>query len=121
MKSLKEISLPITEAEYRADGAMHYSTLASFKRGGFHCLDTLFDRKETPSLLFGSIVDTLMTDGQEAFEKQYFVSTFPEILIRGINVPFSSTAAILYTAPRSESVSSEYSLEAPVIKRSPTP
>ena len=31
MKSLKEISLPITEAEYRADGAMHYSTLASFK------------------------------------------------------------------------------------------
>lgn len=86
MKSLKDIALPITEAEYRIDGAMHYSTLASYERGGFHCLDTLFDRKETPSLLFGSMVDTLMTDGQEAFDKQYFVSEFPEISDQIANV-----------------------------------
>lgn len=105
MKSLKEISLPITEAEYRADGAMHYSTLASFKRGGFHCLDTLFDRKETPSLLFGSIVDTLMTDGQEAFDSQYFVSELPEIsdqianVVKGLFGVYKETCASLDKVP----------------------
>ena len=105
MKSFKEISLPITEAEYRADGAMHYSTLASFKRGGFHCLDTLFDKKETTSLLFGSIVDTLMTDGQEAFDSQYFVSELPEIsdqianVVKGLFGVYKETCASLDKVP----------------------
>lgn len=105
MKSLKEISLPITEAEYRADGAMHYSTLATYERGGFHCLDNLFDRKETSSLLFGSIVDTLMTDGQEAFDAQYFVSELPEIsdqianVVKGLFGVYKETCASLDKVP----------------------
>jgi len=74
MKSLKEISLPITEEEYRNDGCMHYSTLATFDRGGFNVLPTLFDRKESPSLTFGSIVDCLVTGTPEEFEKQYLVA-----------------------------------------------
>lgn len=112
MKSFKEISLPITEAEYRADGAMHYSTLASFKRGGFHCIPTLFDRKETPSLLFGSIVDTLMTDGQEAFDKQYFVSEFPEIsdqianVVKGLFNTYKDTCVSLKDVPDSAIIAS---------------
>jgi hypothetical protein len=77
MKSLREISLPITEEEYRNDGAMHYSTLATFERGGFRSIPTLFDKKESPSLLFGSMVDTMVTDGMTAFGNTYFVADLP--------------------------------------------
>lgn len=79
MKELKDISLNITEEEYRNDGAMHYSTLAGFERGGFHAIPTLTDRKESPSLLFGSLVDTILTDGMKAFNEQYYVCELPEI------------------------------------------
>lgn len=78
-KSLKDISWLVTEETYRADSAYSYSTLAKFDREGFEKLDTLFDKVDSPSLLFGSIVDTLLTDGYEAFEKLFFVAEFPEI------------------------------------------
>ena len=74
MKSLKEISLPITEQEYREDGAMHYSTLATYERGGFHCIETLAERKESESLTFGSVVDTLMTGTPEEFAESYMIA-----------------------------------------------
>lgn len=79
MKSLKDISWQVTEEEYRADSAYSYSTLAKFEREGFDKLETLFDKVDSPSLLFGSIVDTLLTDGYEAFEKLFYVAEFPEI------------------------------------------
>lgn len=78
-KSLKDISWQVDEPEYRADNAYSYSTLAKFDREGFEKLDSLFDRVESPSLLFGSCVDTLLTDGQEAFDARFFVADFPEI------------------------------------------
>lgn len=78
-KSLKDISWLVTEETYRADNAYSYSTLAKFDREGFEKLDTLFDKVDSPSLLFGSIVDTLLTDGYEAFEKLFFVAEFPEV------------------------------------------
>lgn len=74
MKSLKEISLPISEEDYRNDGCMHYSTIASYDRGGFGSIPTLFERKESPSLLLGSIVDTLITGAPEEFESQYLIA-----------------------------------------------
>ena len=74
MKSLREISLPITEQQYREDGAMHYSTLSDFSKGGFHCIEHLGEKKESPSLLFGSVVDTLITGTPEEFENTYFVT-----------------------------------------------
>ena len=74
MKSLKDIALPITEEEYRSDGCMHYSTLSSYDRGGFESIPTLFDRKESPNLLFGSVVDCLITGAPEEFEQQYLVA-----------------------------------------------
>ena len=74
MKSLREISLPITEQQYREDGAMHYSTLSDFSRGGFHCIEHLGEKKESLSLLFGSVVDTLITGTPEEFENTYFVT-----------------------------------------------
>lgn len=74
MKSLKEISLPITEQEYRNDGCIHHSTLSTYEKGGFASIPTLFDKKESPSLLFGSVVDCLITGTPEEFEEQYLVS-----------------------------------------------
>ena len=78
-KSLKDISWICEESEYRADPAYSYSTLAKFDREGFEKINTLFDKVESPSLLFGSCVDTLLTDGQEAFDDRFFVADFPEI------------------------------------------
>ena len=73
-KSLADISWQVDEPTYREDPALSYSTLAKFEREGFAHLDTLFDRVESPSLLFGSIVDTLITDGAKAFDDNYIVS-----------------------------------------------
>lgn len=73
-QSFKVISVNETEEQYRNDNAFHYSTLATFDRGGFGCLETLFDKKESSSLLFGSAVDTLLTDGEEAFDARFAVS-----------------------------------------------
>lgn len=78
-KSLKYISWLVSEDVYRADPAYSYSTIAKFDREGFDKLDSLFDKVESPSLLFGSCVDTLLTDGQEAFDERFFVADFPEI------------------------------------------
>lgn len=78
-KSLKDISWLVSENVYRDDPAYSYSTIAKFDREGFDKINTLFDKVESPSLLFGSCVDTLLTDGQEAFDERFFVADFPEI------------------------------------------
>lgn len=74
MKSLREISLPITEQEYRNDECIHHSTLSNYEKGGFASIPTLFDKKESPSLTFGSVVDCLITGTPEEFENTYFVT-----------------------------------------------
>lgn len=79
MKSLKDISWDVTEEEYRADPALSYSTLSRFNREGFDNLAHLFDKTESPSLLFGSVVDTLLTGTKEEFDKRFFVADFPEL------------------------------------------
>ena len=78
-KSLYDISWKVSEEEYRADPAYSYSTIARFNREGFNNLDKLFDKLETPSLLFGSLVDTLLTDGQEEFDRRFEVADFPPL------------------------------------------
>lgn len=78
-KSLYDISLHISEEEYRADSALSYSTLAKYEREGFNNLDKLFDRVETPSLTFGSTVDSIITGGQEEFDERFMVAEFPSI------------------------------------------
>lgn len=78
-KSLYDISWKVTEEEYRQDKAYSYSTIAKFDREGFDKLSSLFDRVETPSLTFGSMVDTLITDSQEAFDNLYTTADFPAL------------------------------------------
>jgi hypothetical protein len=79
-KSLKDISWDVTEPEYRADAALSYSTLAKFEgEGRFNSLEHLFDKVSTPSLTFGSMVDTLITGSEEEFDELFMVVDFPPI------------------------------------------
>lgn len=79
MKSLRDISWDVTEDQYRADSALSYSTLSRFNREGFDNIAHLFDKTESPSLLFGSVVDTLLTGTEKEFEDRFFVADFPEL------------------------------------------
>lgn len=79
MKSLKDISWQVSEEEYRADLALSYSTLARFNREGFDNIEHLFDKTESPSLLFGSLVDCLMTGDTKEFNSRFLVADFPEL------------------------------------------
>ena len=79
MKSLRDISWKVTEEEYRADSALSYSTLSKFNREGFDNIEHLFDRTESPSLLFGSLVDCLLTGTNKEFEDTFLVADFPAI------------------------------------------
>ena len=76
-KSLKDLSWQVSEEEYRADPALSYSTLAKYEREGFNNLDRLFDKIDTPSLTFGSAVDSIITGGQEEFDERFMVADFP--------------------------------------------
>lgn len=78
-KSLYDISLQITEKEYREDPAFSYSLLSRFEREGFNNLSKLYDKLDTPSLTFGSAVDAIITGGQEEFDNNFFVAEFPQI------------------------------------------
>ena len=71
MKELKDISWNVPEEEYRADSALSYSTLSRFEREGFDGLNKLFEKTETPSLIFGSMVDTLLTGSVEEFNERF--------------------------------------------------
>lgn len=73
-KSLRDISWHVNEAEYRADPALSYSTLARYEREGFNNLDKLFERVESPSLVFGSCVDVLITGSEKDFNEQFMVA-----------------------------------------------
>ena len=76
-KSLKSISWDVSEETYREDPALSYSTLARYEREGFNNIDKLFDKIETPSLVFGSAVDAIITGGQEEFNERFMVAEFP--------------------------------------------
>lgn len=78
-KKLNEISWNVTEDEYRQDPAYSYSTIARFNREGFNKLGTLFEKVESPSLRFGSIVDTLLTGTPEEFEERFMVADLPAV------------------------------------------
>ena len=78
-KELSSISLQITEPEYRAMPELSYSTLSTYETLGFSGLDHLFDKKESPSLLLGSMVDAILTGGEDEFRSLYFVADFPTL------------------------------------------
>lgn len=77
-KSLKSISWDVPEDVYRQDDALSYSTLAKYERSGFNGLATLFDRVESPSLTFGSMVDEMITGSMESFNERFLVAEYPQ-------------------------------------------
>ena len=79
METLYDISWKVSEEEYREYPAYSYSALARFNREGFSKLDKLYDKIESPSLTFGSIVDTLLTEGEESFQRKYEILELPNI------------------------------------------
>lgn len=106
-KSLRDISWQVSEEEYRADPALSYSTLARYEREGFNNLDKLFDRIETPSLTFGSAVDSIITGGQEEFDERFMVAEFPSMpdsivkIIKSLYKQYAGTYRSLLNIPDS--------------------
>lgn len=85
--TLYDISWKVPESVYRADPALNYSLLSAYERNGrFDSFEHLFDKIESSSLTFGSLVDCLLTDPKEDFEKRFMVAQFPEIGDQLINI-----------------------------------
>ena len=80
MKELSDIAWNVDEPTYRADPALSHSTLARYEENGrFSSLPTLFDKLTTSSLIFGSMVDTLLTGSEEEFTNLFMVVEDPNI------------------------------------------
>lgn len=79
-KSLRDISWQVSENEYRQDPALSYSTLSRYEREGFNNLNKLFEKVESPSLVFGSAVDTLITGSEEEFNDKFMVAQLDNTL-----------------------------------------
>lgn len=88
MKSLKDISLQITEPEYRKRPELSYSMLSRFQSVGYD-REKLTESVSSPSLTFGSAVDTLITGSQEEFDELFFVTDLP-------NIPESALGCVKY-------------------------
>lgn len=74
MTDFSTLAWNVDEPTYRADEALSYSTLANYERNGrFSALPTLFDKISTPSLTFGSMVDTLLTGSEEEFNSLFII------------------------------------------------
>ena len=74
MKSLKDYSLKISEQEYHNNPAWSYSVIAKYAKDGFSSISTLHDRTEpTPSMQFGSLLDSMLTKGKATLD-EYVVS-----------------------------------------------
>lgn len=69
MKKLSDIAWNVTEPEYRKDKALSYSTLSKYEREGFEAL--FGPSVKTSSLTYGSVVDTMVTDGMDAYKDKY--------------------------------------------------
>ena len=73
MKTFDQLALPISEEQYRKDPTISYSRLSKFVTDGFRSVWHP-EEKQTKSLNFGSIVDTLVTDPGDFYNKYYVVS-----------------------------------------------
>jgi len=76
-KSFEKLSLDISEPEYRSLPYYSYSKIAKYARKGPKSLIDK-EKEDSPSLLFGSIVDSLITD-KANFNKNYVIMTNGDI------------------------------------------
>lgn len=78
MKSLYDISLKITEPEYRKMPELSYSIISRFQSVGYD-IEKLQEKVSSPSLLFGAATDAIITGGQEEFDRNFMVVDLPNI------------------------------------------
>lgn len=78
MKSLYDISLKITEPEYRKMPELSYSIISRFQSVGYD-IEKLQEKISSPSLLFGAATDAILTGRQEEFERNFMVVDLPNI------------------------------------------
>ena len=70
MKSLKDYSMNLSEAEYHAYPAWSHSLIARYAREGFSSIATIHDPiKPTPAMEFGSLFDSILTRGKETLNE----------------------------------------------------
>lgn len=104
-KELKELALDITEQEYRDIPCLHYSALSKYAKDGFNAIEKLDEHVESSSFVFGSLVDTLMTE-PEAFNSRYLVAEKIEssdalsLLVKDVFEQYKSTCSALKDVPR---------------------
>lgn len=84
-KSIKSLTWNVSEEEYRNDDAISYSMLASFEREGFKIIPHLKDKKSSPALRFGSLVDTILTEPEE-LDNKFLVSDFSKVTEVVLNI-----------------------------------
>lgn len=81
MKSLKEYSMNLSEADYHAYPAWSHSLITRYIREGFASMATIHEpSKPTPAMEFGSLFDSILTRGKDTL-KEYVVDT------TGVNCP----------------------------------
>lgn len=69
MKSLKDYSLNIPEQDYHALDAWSYSLIARYAKDGFSAISTLHEPvKQTDSMRFGSLFDSMLTRGKQMLD-----------------------------------------------------
>lgn len=73
-RKLSELAWNVTEAEYRAHEYVSYSGLSEFDRDGPKVIIAEKKILDTPSLRFGSLVDTLLTEPEMIESKFYFTT-----------------------------------------------
>jgi hypothetical protein len=83
-KDIKEIAWDVSEDVYRSDAALSYSLLSRYEKVGFSGLDSLFEKQESDSLLFGSLVDTIITQPDEFSNRYFIVDSIPSGTIQDI-------------------------------------
>lgn len=79
MKSLKDYSLNLSEQNYHALDAWSYSVIARYAKDGFSSISTLHEPlKQTDSMRFGSLFDSMLTRGKQ---------TLDDYVVMDISVP----------------------------------
>lgn len=77
--NLKDVGLNLSESDYRKIPCLSYSALSTYDREGYSCVQTIYEPISTPSLTFGSMVDTLVTQGEEAFNNMFVATDTPNV------------------------------------------
>lgn len=77
-KSLSELSLNISEQLYRDIPCLSYSAIAKYEKNGFSAIAHLYDTQESDALLFGSVVDTLITE-PDKFQEKFAIADFKKL------------------------------------------